>query len=179
MLHITLYLNAIILANLSSVYFGTNASIINAFLFIGLDLTSRDKLHDAWDNNGLIWKMATLITFGSLITYIFNRNAGQIAIASFSAFALASIVDTWIYQCLQKRSYLIKVNGSNILSALVDSMVFPTIAFGGFLPLITLAQFVAKVSGGEFWVYILKKHTLTLKDIYTLISLATKKKYDS
>ena len=43
MLYVILYLSAIILANLSSNYFGANASIINAFLFIGLDLTSRDK----------------------------------------------------------------------------------------------------------------------------------------
>ncbi len=159
MLHITLYLSAIILANLSSVYFGANATIINAFLFIGLDLTSRDKLHDAWHKNGLFWKMAILIAVGSVISYALNRNAGLIAIASFSAFALAAIVDTLIYQFLQNRHYLVKVNGSNIISALVDSLVFPTLAFGNFLPLITLGQFAAKVSGGAFWAYFLAKRS--------------------
>jgi hypothetical protein len=40
-------------------------------------------------------------------------------------------------------------------SAAVDSIVFPTIAFGGFLPLITLGQFAAKVAGGAVWSIIL------------------------
>lgn len=157
MLYVILYLSAIILANLSSNYFGANASIINAFLFIGLDLTSRDKLHDVWHRNGLIWKMAILIAVGSGISYALNRNAGLIAIASFSAFALAAIVDTLMYQFLQNRPYLIKVNGSNIFSAAVDSLIFPTIAFGAFLTLIILGQFAAKVTGGALWAYILGK----------------------
>ena len=68
-MYIAIYLSSIVLANLSGVYFGANATIINAFLFIGLDLTSRDKLHEAWHKNGLIWKMAVLIAIGSEISY--------------------------------------------------------------------------------------------------------------
>jgi hypothetical protein len=152
-----MYLSAIILANLSSTYFGAPASIVNAFLFIGLDLTARDKLHEAWNKNGLIWKMGLLIAVGSFLSWVINRNAGMIAVASFVAFACAALVDTVVYQFLHKSNYMVKVNGSNVFSALVDSLVFPTIAFGGFLPLVTLGQFIAKVVGGAIWSLILRK----------------------
>jgi uncharacterized PurR-regulated membrane protein YhhQ (DUF165 family) len=155
MIYVLMYLAAIILANLSSTYFGASASIVNAFLFIGLDLTARDKLHEAWHKRGIIWKMGLLITAGSLVSYALNRDAGMIAIASFVAFACAATVDTIAYQVLFRRSYLVKVNGSNIFGAAADSLIFPTIAFGGFLPLVTLGQFVAKVLGGALWAYFL------------------------
>ena len=149
------------LANLSVAHFGPSSTIVNAFLFIGLDLTSRDKLHEAWHNNGLIWKMGLLIATGSLISWLLNRNAGQIALASFIAFACAAVVDTIVYQILRKQKYMVKVNGSNIFSAATDSIIFPTIAFGGFLPWITLGQFAAKVFGGAIWAIILRRHNET------------------
>jgi len=150
-----------VLANLSVAHFGPSSTIVNAFLFIGLDLTSRDKLHEAWHNNGLIWKMGLLIATGSLISWLLNRNAGQIALASFIAFACAAVVDTIVYQILRKQKYMVKVNGSNIFSAATDSIIFPTIAFGGFLPWITLGQFAAKVFGGAIWAIILRRHNET------------------
>ena len=155
MIYIAMYLVAIVLANLSSAHFGPVASIANAFLFIGLDLTARDKLHEAWHKRRIIPKMAVLIAAGSLISYVLNRDAGIIAVASFVAFACAAIVDTITYQVLIKRSYLVKVNGSNVLGAAVDSLIFPTVAFGGFMPRVVLGQFAAKVAGGAVWAYLL------------------------
>lgn len=55
------------------------------------------------------------------------------------------------------RPRMIKINGSNIASAAVDSVVFPTVAFGSFLPIVTLGQFVAKVLGGFIWSLILNR----------------------
>lgn len=158
--YITLYLVAIVLANLLTAFFGPNMSIVNAFLFVGLDLTSRDKLHEAWHNKGLIWKMGLLIAMGSIISYLLNQGAGQIALASFLAFTCAAIVDTIVYSLLHKYPKWIKINGSNVPSALVDSLVFPTIAFGSFLPIIVLGQFLAKVFGGLMWMFILRKSLL-------------------
>lgn len=152
-----MYLTAIIAANLVTTKFGPASSIVNAFLFIGLDLTARDKLHEAWRKNGLIWKMGALIACGSFLSWAINRNAGMISVASFAAFACAALVDTIVYQLLHERSYIVKINGSNVFGALVDSLVFPTVAFGGFLPLITLGQFAAKVIGGALWAYVLEK----------------------
>lgn len=166
--YICLYLVAIILANLSVATFGPASTIVNAFLFIGLDLTSRDALHEAWHKKHLFVKMLLLISAGSVISYALNRNAGPIALASFLAFAGASVVDTIVYQFLHNKPWMVKVNGSNLFSAMADSLIFPTIAFGWFMPLIVLGQFAAKVAGGFIWAAIInwfriKKETIVIQ----------------
>ena len=88
--YVLLYLVAIVGANLSSTYFGPSASIVNAFLLIGLDLTTRDKLHESWQNRGLLPKMTCLIVVGAAISWLLNRNSGPIALASTLAFGLAA-----------------------------------------------------------------------------------------
>ena len=155
--YICLYLAAIVVANLTVAWWGPRMTIINAFLFIGLDLTTRDKLHDAWHGRGLLWKMAALIGTGSVLSWLFNRNAGHIAVASFVAFALAAIADTVVYHLARRWHRLARVNGSNVVSAAVDSLVFPTLAFGGLMPWVTLGQFAAKVGGGFVWSLILMR----------------------
>ena len=55
--YISAYLVAIVAANLLVAHFGHGVAVLNAFLFIGLDLTARDGLHEAWRNCGLVWKM--------------------------------------------------------------------------------------------------------------------------
>lgn len=106
-MYIVLYLLAIVLANISVARFGPSVAIVNAFLFIGLDLTARDKLHETWRGNGLLWKMAMLIAAGSVLSWVLNRNAGPIALASFVAFAAAASVDaaaiTSCYTCRNGR----------------------------------------------------------------------------
>ena len=154
---VMLYLMAIVSANLIVAAFGERVVIINAFLFIGLDLTTRDYLHEIWGGRGLWLKMAVLIAFGSLLSWGLNSNAGMIAVASFAAFSVAGLVDTIIYQCLGKRPFLIRVNGSNVFSSMADSLVFPTLAFGGFLPMITLGQAAAKIGGGFAWSILLRR----------------------
>lgn len=157
MIYVGLYLFAIVAANLTIAAFGPAWSIVNAFLFIGMDLTARDRLHDAWHGRGLWRKMALLVATGSLLSYALNRNAGQIALASFVAFGLAGIADTVVYSLLRRRTYMQRVNGSNLVSAAVDSLVFPTLAFGGIMPWITLGQFAAKIGGGFVWSVVLSK----------------------
>lgn len=159
MRYVIAYLLAVVFANLAVAAFGPSVTILDAFIFIALDLTARDKLHDAWEHKGLVWKMALLIASGSIISYLLNRNAGQIALASFCAFALANIADTLSYQLLHKYPRIFKVNGSNVISAGVDSFVFPVLAFG-WPPLwfIILGQFAAKVAGGFIWSFILGMH---------------------
>jgi uncharacterized PurR-regulated membrane protein YhhQ (DUF165 family) len=152
-----IYLIAIVAANLTVTLFGPSVVIINAFLFIGLDLTARDRLHDAWRGQGLVWKMGLLIAAGGLLSYLINQDAGRIAAASTIAFTAAALTDAGIYHLLRRRPFLVRVNGSNIPGAAVDSIVFPTLAFGVFLPWIILGQFAAKVAGGFMWSLILNK----------------------
>ena len=150
MFFVALYLAAIVAANLSVATFGLGASYINAFLFIGLDLVTRDKLHNAWQNSGLVWKMGLLIASGSLLSYALNSAAGGIALASCLAFGGAALADAFVFSKL-RGSWFVKSNGSNVAGALVDSLIFPTIAFGGLNLEITALQFAAKSAGGLFW----------------------------
>jgi queuosine precursor transporter len=155
---VIVYLVAIVLANLSVAWFGKWASIVNALLFIGLDLVARDRLHETWHGRGLVWKMGLLIATGSLLSWLLNRNTGMIAVASFVAFTLAAVTDTLVYAFAVRRgwTWLQKSNGSNVASAAVDSLVFPWIAFGGFQPVVTALQFLAKVLGGAAWAWVLR-----------------------
>jgi hypothetical protein len=152
-----MYLGAVVAANLLAAWLGPAATIVNAAVFIGLDLTSRDRLHEAWRGRGLVWKMGALIVAGSLLSWLLNRGAGSIALASLVAFGAAASVDTLVYHLLRGRAHLVKVNGSNLVSAAVDSLVFPTLAWGGFLPWVTLGQFAAKVVGGAVWSALLRR----------------------
>lgn len=154
---ITLYLAAIVAANLSVATFGPAVSIANAFLFIGLDLVAGDRLHEVWAGRGLAWKTALLIASGSALSWLLNRSAGQVALASCAAFAASAASDRLAYHSLRGRAYLVKVNGSNLVSAAVDSLVFPALAFG--LPLlwpIVVGQLVAKLAGGAAWSLLLR-----------------------
>lgn len=152
---VLLYLAAIVVANLTVAAFGPSAVVVNAFLFIGLDLTLRDKLHDQWSGDGLVWKMGALIVAGGVISWILNRDAGMIAVASTVAFAGAAIADGLAYAAAHRWPRLARINASNVVGSAVDSVLFPTIAFGSFLPALVLAQFAAKVAGGFVWSLVL------------------------
>lgn len=150
------YLAAIVAANLSVEHWGPRAVIYNAFLFIGLDFTARDALHDAWRGR-LIRNMSLLIAAGSLLSYLVNRDTARIALASCIAFGLAALADTVAYHLLRDRTWYERANQSNVASAAVDSLVFPWIAFGAFLWPIVFGQFCAKLAGGVVWSFVLAK----------------------
>jgi len=87
---------------------------------------------------------------------LLNPAAGAIALASFVAFALAMSADTIAYHFLRDKPWMIRSNGSNVAGAGVDSITFPTIAFGGLMPEIVALQFISKICGGAIWSYWLK-----------------------
>ena len=157
---ISAYLSAIVAANLLVSHFGPTASIVNAFLFIGLDLSSRDRLHELWQGRALWARMLVLIIVGGLLSLILG-GSGRIALASCMAFVLAGIVDTHIYSALAHRGWLWRANGSNAIAAAVDSLCFPLLAFA-WPPLwgVVLGQFVAKVGGGMLWSLALRERTV-------------------
>ena len=149
---IAAYAAAMILANLSVAAFGPWVSPINAFVLIGLDLALRDWLHVRLR----VWQMGTLIAGTGALTYLLNPAAGMIAIASSAAFTAAAVVDWGTFARL-RGSWMFRANGSNVAGAAVDSLVFPTLAFGALMPQIVLAQFAAKVAGGAVWAWILSR----------------------
>ena len=161
---IALYLAAIVAANLTVTAWGPSASIVNAFLFVGLDLVARDRLHDRWRGHALAPRMALLIVAGGLLSMALNAAAWRIAVASSLAFVAAATVDALTYHALHRRPYLQRVNGSNIASAAVDSILFPTLAFGALLPRVIAGQFAAKVAGGALWALLLRQPRISTTD---------------
>lgn len=159
MTYVALYLAAIVAANLAVARFGPSASVLIAFVFVAFDFVTRDALHDLWRGRRLWPRMLALIAAGGAISYLVNRDAGQIAVASTVAFVLASLADAAVYAAVNSRPFLARSSASNVAGAAVDSLVFPTLAFGALLPVIVLGQFMAKVLGGIVWgVILLRLH---------------------
>jgi uncharacterized PurR-regulated membrane protein YhhQ (DUF165 family) len=146
------YAVAMVAANLLVATFGPAISPINAFLLIGLDLTLRDWLHVRLKT----WQMGGLILGTGALTYLLNPAAGMIAVASAVSFLVAALVD-WAIFVKTTGSWIKRANVSNTAGAAVDSLLFPTIAFGALMPEIVALQFVTKVSGGAVWSYVLEK----------------------
>jgi hypothetical protein len=144
---VCIYILAMVAANLIVWWLGPWVSPINAFFLIGLDLTMRDVLHEQLQRA----QLAAVIAVGGIVTLLINPAAARIAIASAVAFMLAAISDWIVYAWLRRRPWLVRSNGSNIAGAAIDSVAFPTLAFGVFLPEIIALQFLAKVGGGAVW----------------------------
>lgn len=149
---IAVYAAAMTIANLTIAAFGPWVSPINAFILIGLDLALRDWLHVRLK----LWQMGALIASTGALTYVLNPAAGQIAIASAVAFTAAALVDWGTFTRL-RGSWLFRANGSNVAGAAVDSLIFPTLAFGVLMPHIVVMQFAAKVAGGALWAWVLSR----------------------
>jgi hypothetical protein len=144
---VAVYIAAMVTANMLVWWLGPWFSPINSFLLIGLDLTLRDVMHDRFTR----WQLAGVICAGALLTFGLNPSAVHIAIASATAFGLAAVADWTAYTFLRDRPWLTRANGSNVIGAAVDSVVFPTLAFGILLPHIIALQFAAKLAGGFIW----------------------------
>lgn len=149
---ILIYAAAMTLANLLVAAFGPAISPLNAFVLIGLDLALRDWLHVRLK----AWQMLALIVAAGALTYMLNPAAGKIAIASSAAFTAAALVD-WATFARLRGTWLFRANGSNVAGAAVDSLIFPTLAFGALMPHIVALQFVAKVAGGAIWAWVLAR----------------------
>lgn len=151
-----IYAAAMTLANLSVAYFGPASIPVNAFVLIGLDLALRDWLHVRLNR----WQMGLLIASAGALTYAFNADAGRIAVASSIAFACAAVVD-WLVFTKARGSWLFRSNASNVAGAAIDSLVFPSLAFGAVNPAIMATMFAAKVAGGAIWAWLLRRFAET------------------
>lgn len=163
MLLVAVYLLAIVLANLAVAMFGAAAIIPNSLILVALDLTARDSLHEAWHGAHLWRNMALLIVCGSVLSALLDYQALPVAVASCCAFAASGTVDTLVFARLEQHGWLVKTNGSNVVSALTDSVVFLSLlaALTGLswaaVPLLAAAQWLAKTAGGVLWSLLLAR----------------------
>jgi uncharacterized PurR-regulated membrane protein YhhQ (DUF165 family) len=159
---VTAYLAAIVAANLSIAHWGPTAAIYNAFVFIGLDLTARDRLHDLWRGH-LLRNMAALIAAGSALSYVAGLwigtgpFVGQIALASCIAFGAAATADALAYHLLRSRPWYERANQSNLVGSAVDSFVFVALWPFPFNFTTAFTVFAAKVAGGVCWSFLLRR----------------------
>lgn len=147
-----IYIAAICAANLLVAHFGPWITPINAFVLVGLDMVLRDILHERY---GLLRSVILSAVAGG-ISYLINPAAGIIALASLIAFVSAALANAAVYQLMIRQPWLRKSNAGNVAAAAVDSVLFPLIAFGAFMPVITLAQFACKTAGGALWSWLLR-----------------------
>jgi uncharacterized PurR-regulated membrane protein YhhQ (DUF165 family) len=154
---IILYLAVIVVANLLVMKVGPSALPYTAFFLIPFDLVVRDHLHQRWHGQkNFFFKMYGLILAGSCLSVLMNVNALNIAIAGGTAFLLAGSIDSIVFSALYRKPYLVKVNVSNVFSALTDSLVFPWVAFGLFDLKLSGSQAASKMIGGFIWAFIIR-----------------------
>jgi queuosine precursor transporter len=70
----------------------------------------------------------------------------RIAVASFTAYAIAQSLDIWLYHYIREKTterlLWVRNNGSTLVSQLVDSVVFFSLAFAGTVPLNVLIKII-------------------------------------
>lgn len=152
---ISIYLLVFTLANFIVLWFGENGLILTALLLIPFDFVMRCMFHERWSGIELILKLGALVVGSSLITYLINEDSKNIAFGSVAGFVSAQIAAGVFYQLVIKKSFLIKVNGSDSIAIVFDSIVFQLVAFGVIVPNITFSQIALKLIGGLFWYWII------------------------
>lgn len=151
------YLAAIVFANLGVAWIGQEAMIVASWVLIPLDLTVKDALQERWEGHGVVVRLGGLILAGSVLSAAFSASAARVALASFVAFAVSGVVDSLTLAMLYRRPKLVRVNGSNLAGAVVDSLLFQMVAFGSFTSWLFLAQSGAKLLGGFVWSVVLTR----------------------
>lgn len=149
-LAIAIYAAAMIAANIIVAAFGPWVMPINGFFLIGLDLALRDWLHVRLRP----LQMGALILATGVLTYLLNPAAGMIAVASATSFAAASLVD-WTVFLRMPGTWFQRSASSNVAGAVIDSLMFPLIAFGSLS--VAPALLVAKIAGGTFWAWVMSR----------------------
>lgn len=154
---VSIYLLVFVLANFIVLWFGAEGLIITALLLIPFDFVMRCLFHEKWKGWELIWKLGTIVAIASALTYIINQDTKNIALGSMFGFILAQIVAGIFYQFMIRKSYFVKVNGSDALAIIADSIVFQLVAFSVIDTSVTISQTILKLIGGLFWYWIIFK----------------------
>lgn len=152
---IIVYIIAVVFANLLVHWLGAWGLLASSFFLIPFDFVMRAYFQEQWRGRKLYFNLGGLILSASVATYLINYQTQNIAIASAVGFIVANIAATFVYQKLIASKYLLKINTSDFVAIVVDSVVFQLIAFGIFDWRVALGQTVIKFLGGLLWYYIL------------------------
>jgi uncharacterized PurR-regulated membrane protein YhhQ (DUF165 family) len=148
---------AFILANYMVIWYGPTGLIFTALFLVPFDFVMRCVFHETMKGVKLFLFMAFLVTMASVVTYYINQESYNIAMGSVAGFSCAQLLAGIFYQIFIKKSYFVKVNGSDFVGIIVDSIVFQLVAFSTIDTTITISQIVMKVLGGLFWYWVFFK----------------------
>jgi len=151
------YLSSFVGANLLVKYFGPYGLWFSSFFLIPFDFVARCYFQEKYKGAKFYILLSCLIIGAGMLTLILNHSTGGIAIGSVFGFASATLAATFVYSLNKKKSWFLKVNGSDLAAICCDSLVFQLIAFGGINLLVTGGQIIIKFAGGLMWYYILFK----------------------
>lgn len=154
---ISVYLLAFILANYIVIWYGEKGLIFTALFLVPFDFVMRCIFHETMKGFKLFMFMAFLVSSASLVTYYINQDTYKIAIGSAVGFACAQLFAGIFYQIFIQKSYFVKVNGSDFVGIVADSIVFQLVAFSSINTSITIGQIAMKILGGLFWYWIFFK----------------------
>jgi len=154
---ISLYLFTFVLSNFIVLWFGATGLIFTALFLIPFDFVMRCMFHEQWKGIDLVIRLGCLISVASLLTLLINKDSINIATASMLGFVSAQTFAGIFYQSVIKKSVFIKVNGSDFIGIIVDSIIFQLVAFCYIDWKISASQIFLKVCGGLFWYWIIFK----------------------
>lgn len=103
---------------------GFGVYIPSGVIFAGALLTLRDVLHERLGS-----RMTLVIIFVSA-PVIAITTSPALAAASAITYLLAEIIDFYVYRSLRSWNRLVAVAASNVVSSLLDSAIFLSLAFG-------------------------------------------------
>lgn len=152
-----LFLAALVAANLIVNHFGSYGLLFSSALLIPFDFVCRCIIHERYKGTRLLAVLSALTIAASILTYIVNTQAKSVAIASVCGFIAAQLAAGIFYQCFKSKSYFVKVNGSDLVAIVFDSLLFQFIAFGTIIPTITAGQVCIKLAGGLVWYFLIFK----------------------
>ncbi len=141
-----LYLAIIVVANILVSWFGQPILLLTALVLIPVDFVIRTYLQERWttDDPWNLWlRLLLLLTAGAFLTVISVAGTGRIAVASLLAFIASSLTGAMVYSFTeghqeQRRTY------SLISMSIVDSIIFPIVAFSEVSWLLIIAQAAMK-----------------------------------
>lgn len=153
------FLTAFVAANLIVKHFGAYGLWISSLLLIPLDFVCRCIIHEKLRGFKLLATLFILTMLAATITILINANAVQVALASICGFAAAQVTAGLFYQIAlaQHKSYFVKVNLSDLVAIVFDSIMFQWVAFSVISPQVTGGQILIKFIGGLFWYWIFFK----------------------
>jgi uncharacterized PurR-regulated membrane protein YhhQ (DUF165 family) len=152
-----LYIAAVVAANLLVKHYGPQAAPAIAFVAVAAVLIFRDRFADLVGSRTTSQILqAALIGVGAIATYLLNSDAALIAKASVIAFVASELTEQVLYLLMRNRPWMERAPWAAVPAALVDSVLFITIAFG-FSFWIIAAQFGCKVGGAYLWANVIDR----------------------